>query len=353
IRNELAEKRQQLYFRQMKIRFKSKLYNVKDVPQDSRGQIEKCGKGVTKVEDRTVVNPGDFNYAGTDNGLVNMPTSIPMSLQRMRFHLKLFNYYTALSKDSNEDNAVDVDCGYFRQRKYLERRKKYTDEGEKVQLIEDSMRELESAPVASNDMAIGKFRAKYDQRQSLRDFYNSPKIINKKRHVEIQQYRYRHLLCRRERLELKHSENKSSSKKPLIFFIVKGFGKYGGKWKQNIHGEAVNVCITNECKTSRTCIFCFSPLTNPRIPGKKKRSYKVNKGTFLCINPRCITVNNRCASKPRDGLSALAIALVGLSSVIFGAAPPPFYNVSQITAEHYTKITSDFCTRRDDFAATL
>ncbi|OAD73728.1 hypothetical protein PHYBLDRAFT_168162 [Phycomyces blakesleeanus NRRL 1555(-)] len=330
IRNELAEKRQQLYFRQMKIRFKSKLYNVKDVPQDSRGQIEKCGKGVTKVEDRTVVNPGDFNYAGTDNGLVNMPTSIPMSLQRMRFHLKLFNYYTALSKDSNED-----------------KRKKYTDEGEKVQLIEDSMRELESAPVASNDMAIGKFRAKYDQRQSLRDFYNSPKIINKKRHVEIQQYRYRHLLCRRERLELKHSERTGAGSR------VKGFGKYGGKWKQNIHGEAVNVCITNECKTSRTCIFCFSPLTNPRIPGKKKRSYKVNKGTFLCINPRCITVNNRCASKPRDGLSALAIALVGLSSVIFGAAPPPFYNVSQITAEHYTKITSDFCTRRDDFAATL
>ncbi|KAL0087592.1 hypothetical protein J3Q64DRAFT_1883374 [Phycomyces blakesleeanus] len=93
-----------LYFRQMAIRSKSKLHNVKDVPQDSRSPIEKCGKGVTKAEDRTVVNPGDFNYAGTDNGLVNMTTSIPMSLQRMKFHLKLFNYYTALRKVSNEDS---------------------------------------------------------------------------------------------------------------------------------------------------------------------------------------------------------------------------------------------------------
>ncbi|KAL0095657.1 hypothetical protein F4703DRAFT_1789314 [Phycomyces blakesleeanus] len=251
-----------LYFQQMAIRSKSKLHNVKDVPQYSRSPIEKCGKGVTKVEDRTVVNPGDFNYAGTDNGLVNMTASIPMSLQRMQFHLKLFNYYTALSKDSNEDK--------------------------------DSMRESESAPVASIDMAIRNFRAKYDQRRSLRDFYNSPKIINKKRHVEIQQHRYRHHLCRRERLELKHSENKLSSKKPLILFIgdrgtgtgsrIKGFRKYGGKWKQNINGEAVNVCITNECNTSQTCIFCFSPLTNPRIPGKKEEVTKSTKApSFVSI----------------------------------------------------------------------
>ncbi|KAL0092403.1 hypothetical protein J3Q64DRAFT_1623990, partial [Phycomyces blakesleeanus] len=116
-------------------------------------------------------------------------------------------------------------------------------------------------------------------------------------------------------------------------FQIKAFRKCSGKWKQNIHGEAVNICITNECKTSQSCILCFSPLTSPRIPGKKEGSYKVNKGTFLCINLRCITVKNRCSSSPRDALLALAIALVGLGSVIFGAAPSPFYNVSQITAE--------------------
>ncbi|OAD67163.1 hypothetical protein PHYBLDRAFT_151771 [Phycomyces blakesleeanus NRRL 1555(-)] len=130
------------------------LHNIKDIPPNSRTPIGRCGKGVTKAEDRTIVNPDDFNYAGTDNGLVNMTTLIPMSLPRMNFHLKLFNYYTVLSDGSNEDN-------------------------------------------------------------------------------------------------------KSSSKNPLIIFIgvwgtgvgfrIKGFRKYGGKWKQKIHGEAANVCITNEC----------------------------------------------------------------------------------------------------------
>ncbi|KAL0073759.1 hypothetical protein F4703DRAFT_1947382 [Phycomyces blakesleeanus] len=122
----------------MTICFKSKLHNVKDVPQDTKTPIGKCDKGVTKTEDRTVVNPGDFNYEGTDNGLVNMTTSIPMSLQRMKFHLKLFNYYIALSKDSKEDK--------------------------------DSMREMESTPVTSIDMTIRNFRDKYDQRRRLRDF---------------------------------------------------------------------------------------------------------------------------------------------------------------------------------------
>ncbi|OAD78635.1 hypothetical protein PHYBLDRAFT_140698 [Phycomyces blakesleeanus NRRL 1555(-)] len=160
-RNELAEKRHQLYFRQMAIRSKSKLHDVKDVPQGSRAPIEKWDKDVPREENRTVASPGDFNYAGTDNGTVNMTTSILMLLKRLKFHLELFNYYAALSKDSNEDSISlnlskeeelflhlpsvtstkarddDVGCGYFRQRRYLERRKKYMNAGEKVQLIED------------------------------------------------------------------------------------------------------------------------------------------------------------------------------------------------------------------------
>ncbi|KAL0074293.1 hypothetical protein J3Q64DRAFT_1647784 [Phycomyces blakesleeanus] len=52
---------------------------------------------------------------------------------------------------------------------------------------------------------------------------------------------------------------------PLILFIIdretgassqiKSFRKYCEKWNQKIHGKTANVCITNECKTSQTCIF--------------------------------------------------------------------------------------------------
>ncbi|KAL0074292.1 hypothetical protein J3Q64DRAFT_1703643 [Phycomyces blakesleeanus] len=173
----------------------------------------------SNTEDRTIVNPDEFNYAGTDNDLVNMITSIPMYLPRMKFYPKLFNHYIALSNESNKDStslnlsneesflrlpsvtntkASDVDVGYgcFRQRRYLERRKNHRNEGKEVLLIEDSMRETESTPITSIGMAIKNFRDKYEQRQRLRDFYSSAKIINQKRQVEIQQHRYRHHLCR-------------------------------------------------------------------------------------------------------------------------------------------------------------
>ncbi|KAL0074213.1 hypothetical protein J3Q64DRAFT_1423365 [Phycomyces blakesleeanus] len=90
----------------MAICFKSKLHNVKDIPQDSRSPIEKYGKGVTKAEDLTAVNTDDFSYADTDNGLVNTTASILVSLPRIKFHLKLFNYCIGLSNGSNKKSIT-------------------------------------------------------------------------------------------------------------------------------------------------------------------------------------------------------------------------------------------------------
>ncbi|KAI8078386.1 hypothetical protein BDF21DRAFT_399636 [Thamnidium elegans] len=110
-------------------------------------------------------------------------------------------------------------------------------------------------------------------------------------------------------------------KKKLLMFIgdrgtsvgshVKGFRRFGGKWKEEIHSEAVNVCITNENLTSKTCFFCFDQLVHPQS---------------------------------RDSLSALAIGLVGLSTVLFGIPFPEFLNnkISENYAEDYIKKTSSF-----------
>jgi hypothetical protein len=65
---------------------------------------------------------------------------------------------------------------------------------------------------------------------------------------------------------------------------IKGFRRYGGKWKQELHDINVNVCITNESMTPQTCIYCFSKLGNPihrKIIKDKKIKTKV-KGSFLC-----------------------------------------------------------------------
>ncbi|KAI8081253.1 hypothetical protein BDF21DRAFT_338917, partial [Thamnidium elegans] len=54
----------------------------------------------------------------------------------------------------------------------------------------------------------------------------------------------------------------------------------------------------------------------------------------LCIHPRCISVIKKCGSKSRDALSALAIGLVGVSTLIFGTSMPPFNTkISQFNTE--------------------
>ncbi|KAL0097974.1 hypothetical protein J3Q64DRAFT_1818152 [Phycomyces blakesleeanus] len=113
IRNELPEKKT------------TALFLKGDIPPYSRPPIEKSGKGVTKVGGKTIVNPGYFNYAGTDNGLVKMTASIPVSLPRMKAHLKVLNYYIrktgeawqlrkrgAVNRIFNERNVIDPNHFY-------------------------------------------------------------------------------------------------------------------------------------------------------------------------------------------------------------------------------------------------
>ncbi|KAI8091844.1 hypothetical protein BDF21DRAFT_332801 [Thamnidium elegans] len=51
---------------------------------------------------------------------------------------------------------------------------------------------------------------------------------------------------------------------------VKGFRRFRGKWKEEIHSEAVNECLTNENLTSQTYVFCFDRLVHPQIKRTKK-----------------------------------------------------------------------------------
>ncbi|ORE22207.1 hypothetical protein BCV71DRAFT_271250 [Rhizopus microsporus] len=83
-----------------------------------------------------------------------------------------------------------------------------------------------------------------------------------------------------------------------------------------MHGMNANVCITNE-NISQTYMYCFSKLDHP-IHRKIVKDIKTKvKGSFLCRNPDCVLVSNKKAIKSRDNLSALAIGLSGLCSLLF------------------------------------
>lgn len=108
-----------------------------------------------------------------------------------------------------------------------------------------------------------------------------------------------------------------------VGFTVKGHLKYGGQWKPRKNSSYTSVCITNEHKTSQTCLFCFKKLQRPlRVTGNTK--LKVVNGTFQCVNPDCPSVLAGKAIHTRDSLSTMAIGLSGLATLLSGATFPQF-----------------------------
>ncbi|KAI8047018.1 hypothetical protein BDF21DRAFT_311830, partial [Thamnidium elegans] len=70
---------------------------------------------------------------------------------------------------------------------------------------------------------------------------------------------------------------------------IKGYRRYGGTWKQKIHGQSNTTCITNENKASQTCLYYLCPLyhTKQQVTVKGKMIQKSINGTFICYNQAC------------------------------------------------------------------
>lgn len=52
---------------------------------------------------------------------------------------------------------------------------------------------------------------------------------------------------------------------------IKGYLRYGGKWKEEINGQYTSLCITNEHNTSKICVYCFSNLDHPSYTKQTKK----------------------------------------------------------------------------------
>ncbi|KAG1054971.1 hypothetical protein G6F43_003038 [Rhizopus delemar] len=364
IEDQLMEKKQVLYYQRMAIRHNSiHTVDTARAPPTTKKELKKASCGLVNSEACVLRNFEDFTFCGTDNGLVNMTAAVPFSLKRFSFHLKLHNYYSVLDDDNKaapvattiSASEIDFGCGAFKQRVKRQTGKKLTGKGKEVQLTENS---LSQKVTSTSNVSVEQFKHNFDahveHRKKLREFYNTGNKMNERRHREIQKHRFTHRIYTKERKALSQTSDNPSTKKKLVMFIgdrgtgvgscIKGFKKYGGQWKEVIHSEAANACITNENLTSKTCIFCFRRLTHPRISVTKNGgifSRKV-KSSFYCTNPLCVSVLSKCAAKSRDSLSALAIGIVGLGTILFGAPLPAFksHKISNNEAEKYTILTS-------------
>ncbi|KAI8364589.1 hypothetical protein BD560DRAFT_402823 [Blakeslea trispora] len=75
------------------------------------------------------------------------------------------------------------------------------------------------------------------------------------------------------------------------------------------------------------------------------------KGAFHCLNPECPSVRNGRGVSGRDKLSALAIAISGITSMLFQQTLPAFSQTISPSDTEFNHKTASFCTRSGVLAA--
>ena len=101
------------------------------------------------------------------------------------------------------------------------------------------------------------------------------------------------------------------------------------------HIQHCAVGMTNEYRSSKTCVFCFQPVQlarSRRLLGGKIKIVKVH-GAIECVNPACVSFKCSYTIKPRDAHASVCIAIAGASNLLSSprATLPPFSRASRPT----------------------
>jgi len=112
---------------------------------------------------------------------------------------------------------------------------------------------------------------------------------------------------------------------------IKGHARRGGGKMREQHRRHCTIGMTNEYRSSQTCVWCFQQTRlarSRRIINGRITSVKIH-GAVECINPSCISFKCGYTIKPRDPHSAIAIAIAGASILLSTSRStlPPFSSV--------------------------
>ncbi|KAI8351192.1 hypothetical protein EDC96DRAFT_292049 [Choanephora cucurbitarum] len=284
----------------------------------------------------------NFTFSGTNNGVVKMTESVPISIQKYVYHLKLHNRFSALTITEEQEeefqplpsstviNAEDIDFG---NQNLYNRHKLAALKANDANLID--VEKVLSEKSISKASSVKAIQANYQflqaNRQTVRSFYDSSQRSKQAMKQEYFTKKIKDRLYSRERELMNPNSKKKDVKKKgkeiqrknlLMMMMIGdcGFGagsrirghlRYGSIWKQDRHARYTTVCITNENYTFQTCVYCFNKLQHPEhlIQAKGKKVYRNMKGAFHCLNPDCPSVTNGRGVNGRDKLSAHAIAI--------------------------------------------
>ena len=163
-------------------------------------------------------------------------------------------------------------------------------------------------------------------RDSFRGFYLSQSRLKSRRTTELLTDKVKQQMATVERTYVDPS---SVAHKVSLMCIgdggtgvgshIKGHLRRGGKWLQRLHAHNTIVAITNEHRSSQTCVFCFDQVTRP-LTSNGRKIYGVSR----CMNSGCLAFQTGRACQGRDTQASLAIALAGLSTMIDGQTLAPF-----------------------------
>ena len=91
-------------------RFKNKRKEVDKKKKDDPIKIHSQTTGVFSATDYLIDGANDFTFSGTDNGLVNLSTSVPFTSQQFQLHIQLYNRYHALQEPDVDIKDEETAC---------------------------------------------------------------------------------------------------------------------------------------------------------------------------------------------------------------------------------------------------
>ena len=109
---------------------------------------------------------------------------------------------------------------------------------------------------------------------------------------------------------------------------IKGHSRRGGKKMRKEHMQHCVVGMTNEYRSSQTCVFCFQPVQlaqSRRVINGNVKTVKVH-GAVECVNPSCDSFKCGYTIKSRDPHASVCIAIAGASCLLSPSRVtlPPF-----------------------------
>ncbi|CEP14831.1 hypothetical protein [Parasitella parasitica] len=291
-----------------------------------------CHHKMEECEIDQEVDESKLVSSGTDNGVVNVTETVAFGVDRLKYHLRLYNHFQVLQDENGTFMEENKDAQFQELPRSFKIRSaeipqqsglaRLTILGQQVANYEA---DLSQSIGIQHCSTFGKLETAFDQysqaKTSVRKFYHSKSNAKKKRRYELAKGKYYDRLAAKER-RFTHAST------PIMFIgdrghaVVspfKGHLRFGGHWKELCHSRYTPTLITNEHNSSQTCLWCFSKLSHPytALDGQ----VKMTNGSFICLNAAC---PQKYVVMSRDRLSALAIGLAGAAQLMLGYTFPCF-----------------------------